>query len=219
LNRALGSQFEQSSRKIMSDKEIQLANYVNNLTDFVMVNREEGCIYQNMGATIIDGILQAGIDYKSTVAPRVNKYLYEYGHVTKTSEFKKLIQEVGVDKLITWKVSAKTKRIITLTDFFVSVGVETESDLYKWLEIESNCAQLLKINGIKCKTLDYFKILSGHTDTTAIDRHLYQFLDDANINYDGYDEAHLIIKKTAVVMEVNASILDHSIWKYMSERA
>src|SRR5690606_28907006 len=52
--------------------------------------------YQNMGATIIDSILQAGVNYKSVVKPRVEKFRDEYPHCKTTKDFLEIISQTSV---------------------------------------------------------------------------------------------------------------------------
>lgn len=43
--------------------------------------------HNNMGATIIEGILQAGLNYNNVVKPRVIKFKNEYREYTTTTHF------------------------------------------------------------------------------------------------------------------------------------
>jgi hypothetical protein len=176
--------------------------------------------YQNMGATIIDGILQAGISYTTTVKPRVENFLSNYPNIRTTSQFKKLYEDetLSLPQLINWKESAKTQRIKNVTNFLIENGIETEPQFKIWLENETNIKNFKKLSGIKDKTVDYFKILTGHK-TNAIDRHLLNFLALANIKVDSYKEAQTVISSAASILKIDEAYLDHSIWRYMSQAA
>lgn len=83
----------------------RLADFIRNAEDFkfsdistsynfatgdsfsLSVNNTRNLTNNNMGATIIDGILQAGLNYKNVVKPRVDKFKNEYRNVKTTSEF------------------------------------------------------------------------------------------------------------------------------------
>ena len=192
-----------------------LVDYVNGLSDFTIVTEIDGN-YNNMGATIIDGILQTGINYKTTVKPRVNNYLHKYPNIKTTKEFKLLIDQITIPILISWKQSAKTDRIYKLTEFLLKEFINTEEEFKEWLENPSNMKKIKKLSGIKDKTADYFRILTGHK-TNAIDRHLLKFLKQAGITVSSYEEAQNIISETSKLLKVDESCFDHSIWKYMSE--
>lgn len=172
--------------------------------------------YQNMGATIIDGILQAGVSYKATVKPRVVDFLTKYPEVKTVQEFKRLCDSVTVSALINWKQSVKTERIERLTEFLIKEGIDTESEFSEWLRSGKNISRLKRLPGIKEKTADYFKILTGHS-TNAIDRHLLGFLSNAGVTVSSYEEAQGIISEAAKKLGVEESYFDHSIWRYMSE--
>jgi endonuclease III len=77
--------------------------------------------------------------------------------------------------------------------------------------------RLLRVRGIGPKTVDYFKILWGEQDATAIDTHLLRFLERAGVHENGYEQAHHVIAAAAPLLGVSAARLDHSIWTYMSK--
>lgn len=199
------------------EKARKLKEYIENLKGFEIVTELDGN-YNNMGATIIDGILQAGMNYKTVVKPRVIEYLNKYPAVITTSDFASLTKKIPISELIKWKKdSAKTKRISGLISFFLSKNIETQKDLNKWLLSKDNISEFRKQDGIGDKTADYFKILSGHNNVSAIDRHLFNFLERAGIINTNYSETQAIISATAKLLNIDESYLDHSIWKYMSE--
>lgn len=55
----------------------RLAEYIRRLADF-RLERSPAGNYNHMGATITEMILQAGIDYRSVVVPRVQNILRRY---------------------------------------------------------------------------------------------------------------------------------------------
>jgi hypothetical protein len=117
----------------LEEKAKKLKEYIKSLNNFEIVTKLDGN-YNNMGAIIIDGILQAGMSYKTVVKPRIVEYLKKYPNVTTTSDFETLIQKIPISELIHWKKdSAKTKRIVNLVSFFKYKKIETQNDLNKWL--------------------------------------------------------------------------------------
>ncbi len=78
--------------------------------------------------------------------------------------------------------------------------------------------KLGSIKGVGPKTIDYFKILVG-VSTTAIDRHLLNFLGLAGLAPYGYLDAQTIINAAADILSVDRAYFDHSIWQFMSKRA
>lgn len=87
----------------------------------------------------------------------------------------------------------------------------------EWILDDGNAESLLEINGVGRKTIDYMKLLSGQ-QAIPIDRHMFQFLEIAGVLTADYKEASRILRKTASVLEVGESVLDKTIWNYMSQK-
>ncbi len=166
-------------------------------------NETPSMTYQNMGAVIIEAILQAGMNYERAVKPRVTKFLKDYSEMKNTSEFLKLIKEGDLENVINWK-GDKISRIIQLTEFLATEGLETEKDFSIWLKNDLNTLRLKNTKGIKDKTVDYLKILCGHKDTVAIDLHLMNFIkENTNLGIDlSYTTARQILISTAERIQV-----------------
>jgi len=198
---------------MIKDKVNLLVNYIRSLSDFKII--EPDIPYRHMGATITDAMLQPGTTWETVVSPRVQKLRHNYPEAKTTTGFLKLLERIGSRELLEWKDSEKPNRVLSIAHFFAKEGIETEADLKTWLENEANIERLKELRGIGNKTTDYFKILSG-IPTAAVDRHLIEFLKRAGVNTNSYSEAREIINKCAEQMGINKSVLDHSIWKYMS---
>ena len=95
--------------------------------------------------------------------------------------------------------------------------MENEDQLGMWLEDPKNLSKVQEIKGIKEKTANYLRILAGGQDI-AVDRHLFRFLAEAGVPTQNYNEAHRLITETAALLGVEPSVLDHSIWRHMSQR-
>lgn len=175
--------------------------------------------YQNMGATIIDAVLQAGVNYERAVRPRVEDFRSRFPQCKTTKDFLRIIAEIPVSELINWQ-GVKAERIVKLTEFLNTNNIQTESEMLDWLKSPANCALIQGIKGIKQKTTDYLKILGGEQETVAVDTHLRNFI----AIYGGhsgtleYEEGKSILIATAQKLNITASKLDHSIWKFMSTR-
>jgi endonuclease III len=198
------------------DKVDLLIKYVKGLKDFKIVKSD--IPYNHMGATITDAVLQAGTTWDTVVKPRIKKLIQNYPERKNTTDFLNLLYKIGPKELLDWNPSSeKGKRLFRITEFFVEEEIKTEADLKTWLENDDNIVKLKSLRGVKNKTADYFKILVG-ISTSAIDRHLIEFLKqaDIDININNYQEAQKIINKSAEKMEIDKSTFDHSIWKYMS---
>ena len=172
-----------------------------------------------MGATIIDGILQAGLNYKNVVKPRVDKFKNENRDIKTTSEFYEFITKNDLSEFLNLK-GQKIERIHTLVKFLKNEKIETEDDFYTWLCKSDNLLALSNLKGIKSKTIDYFKILTGHKETVAIDVRLLNFIrlccpELVNLNYEFAKE---LLMRTSKKLNVEPATLDFNIWTYMSKK-
>lgn len=199
----------------IQEKATQLANFVKNLNDFVLV-RYLDHNYRHMGATISDSILQAAIKYDTVVRPRIKEIRKRYPEAKTTSAFYRLIKK-NPKEILSWKGDEKPNRILALTQFFLSESIETEEQLSEWLSADSNRSRLLNVRGVGPKTADYLKILVGK-QSIAVDRYHFRFLEEAGISYTSYEEARGILSISAKILNIEETVFDNSIWRYMSNR-
>lgn len=214
----------------------QLTDYIRNANDFkfldistsynyavgdsfsLSIDNTRNLTNNNMGATIIDGILQAGLNYKNVVKPRVDKFKNEHRTVKTTTDFYNLISTNDLSELINMK-GQKIERIHTLVKFLKNEKIETEDDFYTWLLNNDNLLALSNLKGIKGKTIDYLKILTGHKESIAIDSRLLNFIKICCPDLDNmtYEFAKELLMKTAKNLRVDPATLDFSIWTYMTD--
>jgi hypothetical protein len=193
---------------------IQLQSYILGLPDFKL-EQSTDVQYRHMGATITDAILQSGLKFETVVRPRIEHVLKSYPDKT-TSGFLLVLRMNGPEKVLRWKNAEKPSRVLKVTEFLSKENVESEADLARWLSDPENVERLRHLRGIGPKTIDYFRLLCG-VSTTAIDRHITRFLENAGIVGNTYSDAHSIVSDAAKLLGVSASVLDHSIWTYMTE--
>jgi len=200
--------------------DTKLYNYAETLASFVQQKEfapvTQRTPYYHMGATITDAILQAGLNYRHVVYPRVLRLLTKFPDYRTTCDFIILMQAVPLTKLVDWKNSKKLQCISDLSWFLFNEGIENEDQLAKWLDTEKNISQLRKISGIGPKTVDYLKMLSGN-QAIAIDRHLFAFLELAGIFIKTYQEASSIYSKASELLGISNYELDRKVWIYMSK--
>lgn len=195
-------------------KARKLISYISSTQhDFIPVTQRPP--YYHMGATIVDSILQAGLNYKSVVYPRVKKLLLEYPQYKTTCDFLILMQIIPLTKLIDWKNTIKLDRITNLSWFLYNNKIETETNLANWLSSLDNIQKVLKVPGMGNKTIDYLKMLSGEP-AIAIDRHLFKYLELAGIVIKSYEEANKLYCYAAKTLNITLYELDKKIWTYMS---
>lgn len=114
----------------------------------------------------------------------------------------------------------KIERIYALVKFLKNEKIETEDDFFIWLSDNGNLLRLAQLKGIKDKTIDYLKILTGHKETVAIDVRLLNFIKTICPELDNltYEYAKELLMKTAKELNVEPATLDFSIWTYMSKK-
>ena len=173
--------------------------------------------YNNMVATLSDAILQAGMNYKTVVMPRISDILYRYSNFTSTCDFIILFQTVPIEQIIKWKNKKKQNTLCNLAWLLYNEGVNSEADFRQWGRASENEEKLLALDGIGYKTVDYLKLLSG-LETIPVDRHLFKFLKDSEIPITTYYDASYIFKSAAKELNIEERLLDKIIWDYMSSR-
>ncbi len=200
----------------MTDNTQKLIDFIESLDGFEFVTNIDGN-YQHIGATIVDGILQSGLNYETVVKPRVVSVLANFPSHTTTSSFQAVCEEKGIKNIISWNNDKKPNLIMLLLSFLKTENVETCQQFSIWLDQEQNIHKLRTIKGIGPKTIDYFNSLLGK-ETIAVDVHLKRFVKMAGIEFSDYDEIKNVITKAANHLDISLSLLDHSIWNYMVER-
>ena len=193
---------------------MQLVEYIYSLNDF-SIPQNHTFSYQHMGAILTDTILQAGLNYRNVVEPRVQRVIRNYPDATVTSAFLAIMISEGTYQILDWRHPEKPRRLFELTTFLFRNGIETEADLHTWLLNDINSRSLMNINGIGPKSVDYLKNLVN-ISTVAIDRHIHNFVKNAGLNIDMYDDIRSIVILAASSMDLLPSKLDHAIWLYMS---
>lgn len=175
---------------------------------------EYSSTYGHMGAIICDAILQAGMNYLTVVAPRVDHLLMEFPDCTTTSGFVTILNQHGPGKILQWKHHEKPRRVRMLAEHFLMCEVEEEDDLVNWLVVPENCVSLMELKGIGPKTVDYLKLLVN-LPAIAVDRHIRKFVYWAGVRLRSYADIRLVVSMTADILEVPHRNLDHAIWEYV----
>lgn len=194
----------------------KLIDYIN-LTEVKNVRIKYPYVYNHMGATIVDSILQAGMKYDTIVASRINLLLHRCPDFKTTSDFLELMRFVPIESLINWHNQVKISRIKSLTWFLFCREIENEIQLKDWLVYEQNRNELIKIKGIGPKTVDYLFSLCGG-DAIPIDRHLLNYLNSAGIVTKSYSLANHLYSMAADELNITKQDLDKKIWLYMSRK-
>lgn len=196
----------------------KLAEYIISLgTSFEHQQFANEFSYTHIGALFADVILQAGLNYNSVVKPRVKRILIDYPEAYTLTRFKDLVDSKGLCNVIDWNHHVKLERFDSLVAFCMLNNIDTCVQLKEFLLITSNQKALLDLKGIGPKTVDYLmKLLSF--DTIAVDRHIYSFVEMAEIDASGYDVTKRVVEYAADFLQIPRVEIDYSIWKYMSTK-
>jgi len=192
----------------------KLAHFVTSLDDFEIQTRSPQT-YQHMGAIITDSILQAGLNYKAVVAPRVHRLIEQYPKASTTDGFLDVIETYGLNSILNWSHPEKPQRIHKLALFFHQHHIDTEDVLKYWLQESKNWKLLLEIKGIGPKTVDYLKMLV-RLQSVAVDRHIRTFIKIAGLTYTRYEDIQQVVEFAADILSLDRNSFDLSIWSYIS---
>lgn len=201
----------------MTSNALKLKEYISQIEDFTFVEPEYCPYINHVGALFTDTILQAGVNYRSVVWPRVAHVLETFPYATTVSIFAEVLEDYGTANVLHWSNAEKTQRMNKLVLFCLDHQIETSRQLTEFLRFEENVDMLKDIHGIGNKTCDYLKRLLGF-DTVAVDRHIRSFIESADIFCDDYFDIKEIVEYAADFMEKTRRGLDYSIWSYMSRK-
>lgn len=193
----------------------KLIQFIESKQDFIII-RSNSCFYNNhLGAVLTDIVLQAGLNYKTVVFPRVLQVYNNYSEANDLDSLITTINNIGLESFLNWTNHIKLKRFQSILDFLVENSIQTTNELLIHLNNCSNLKRFLSIPGIGNKTIDYFFKLM-HVETIAVDRHIINFLHQADIDFNSYQNAKRIVEFTADMLNVSRRDIDYSIWNYMS---
>nr|WP_315154075.1 hypothetical protein [uncultured Flavobacterium sp.] len=193
----------------------KLVDFIENDINFELIP-SNSCPYHNhIAALFTDIVLQAGLNYKNIVAPRVMRVFNNHPYCETVQEFYDLILEQGLEDIILWKNEVKLNRIYDLIQFCFDNQINTSQELKRYLLNPENKSSFLNIKGFGNKTYDYLlKLLN--VDTIAVDRHIFSFLDKAGIYTKDYIYTKNVVETAADLMDISRRSIDYSIWSYMA---
>jgi hypothetical protein len=171
--------------------------------------------YNHMGATLTDTVLQAGLNYRSVVLPRVRHVLVEYPDAQTTTKFWAVLREMGPNTVLRWSHPEKIDRLNRLIGLLLTYAIETEAQLSEWLVSNAATEELLSLKGIGPKTVDYLKILVG-IPTIAVDRHIKALFRILDLEFSEYEDFKSVLCHAAEILCIPPQILDGIVWQHLS---
>jgi hypothetical protein len=201
----------------MTANALRLKEYICGIEGFRFIDPEVCPYKDHIGALFTDSILQAGVNYRSVVRPRVEIVLKRFPRANTVSSFSEVLNHYGIKEVLLWNNDEKIHRMEDLISFCTIHAIETARDLTLFLNDDSGIEKFKEIKGIGNKTCDYLKRLLGF-DIVAVDRHVRNFLEAADILYENYYDIKEVVEYAADIMEKSRRTLDYSIWTYMSQK-
>lgn len=169
----------------------------------------------HIGAALADAVLQAGVNYRTVVKPRIERILACYPECQTLAGTGRIVELAGVQQFLLWKHHEKVERFVRLHDVLHAHAVKDAADLRAGLSTKSFRVHLLQVKGIGNKTVDYLSCLVG-IDTVAVDRHVRGFAAQAGLHLQDYDRLHAVFCYAADLLGSSRREFDAWIWKYVS---
>ena len=167
--------------------------------------------YEHAGALLADSVLQAGLNYRSVVLPRVDRILRKFPDADCISALIIVVKNGHSRHLLDWQHPIKVERFEQLVSFFQKANVETTEDIRSLLKSDKLCTDLQSLNGIGPKTVDYMACLVG-IESIAVDRHVRTFAAKAGINNDEYSFLKYVFCFAADLLSISRREFDAWIW-------
>jgi hypothetical protein len=172
-------------------------------------------ITDHLGAVLADAALQAGLNYRSVVRPRVERILHQYPDAADMVGLQKVLENRSVAEFLHWKHPDKIGRFTALRELLQSERLQTVADLRRWLLSGNSRNALLDISGVGPKTVDYLCCLVG-IDCIPVDRHVKLFAKNAGIEARDYEGIRLAVSFAADLLGISRRTFDAWLWKLAS---
>ncbi|MER8664753.1 hypothetical protein NKH34_26975 [Mesorhizobium sp. M1148] len=167
--------------------------------------------YEHAGALLADAVLQAGLNYRSVVMPRVGRILKEFPDADRVSALICLVKKGCTAQLLDWQHSTKVERFEHLVVFLHKAKMDTTEDIRTALKSDAFCADLRLLDGVGPKTIDYMACLVG-IESIAVDRHIRTFAARAGVNNGDYDFLKNAFCYAADLLSISRREFDAWVW-------
>jgi hypothetical protein len=166
----------------------------------------------HIGAVLADCILQAGLNYRTVVGPRVKRIQVNYPLAARLSGVKAIIDDGQTPDFLCWKHPVKLSRFVGLVTLLGAENIDDVRDLREWLKDAPSRDRLLSLHGVGPKTYDYVCCLVG-IDRIAVDRHVKSFASEAGVTITGYDDLQVVVSYAADLLGLARREFDAWIWR------
>ena len=140
---------------------------------------------RHVGAVLADAVLQAGMNYRAFVEPRVTRVERNYPTAASVSGLLELLRTHDASTVLNCAHRRKCRTFGELAQLLAVEGVESAEDLRGWLQGAGARAKLMAVHGVAVKTAAYLRLLVG-LESIAIDVHLRGAAEEVGVH--GADE-------------------------------
>jgi endonuclease III len=175
--------------------------------------------WPEIGAVIVDAVLQRRSSYEKVVRPRVDAVRAALPGPT-TADFLAVAESPQFESLIDYKSDARKAQMRQMALVLSRLEIESIADLARALSGEQSRAStrtaLWVIHGVGRKTLNYLGVLVG-LDECAVDVHLRSFGRAAGLA--ARDDAgwELVYRAAAKRLDIPVGNLDGAAWRHQSK--
>lgn len=179
------------------------------------VNSNPRPVMNHLGAVLADSALQAGLNYRTVVKPRIEHILERYPQTAEMSGISRIINEGKVSSFLQWRHESKIARFIGLAKILEVTAIKNVFQLRHCLLGTPLSREFLQVPGVGPKTVDYLSCLVG-IDCVAVDRHVKVFAKRAGVPLEDYSGLKLAISFAADFLKISRRGFDAWIWNLMS---
>lgn len=180
----------------------------------------EHCEYtaaDHLGAVLAESVLQAGVNYRTVVRPRIDRIKNQFPRAWDLAGTTEVVDTCLVSDFLMWKHSEKIARFARLVELLRKQKIQNAHELKLWFRLPECRGELLQVQGVGPKTVDYLGCLLG-IDCIAVDRHVRAFVNELGIDVREYDDLKLVVSYAADLLDIPRRNFDSWIWNFMSLR-
>lgn len=174
------------------------------------------CSCNHLGAVLADSILQAGLNYRAVVRPRVARILVEFSQADSIDVLLEIIDSGETSSFLNWEHPTKISRFERLVFSVHESGIKDARDLRCRLGDETFCEALQLLDGVGPKTVDYMACLVG-IESIAVDRHIRSYAKRAGVETTDYHHLKRVFCFAADLLTVSRRAFDAWIWQKESD--
>ena len=164
-----------------------------------------------------DAILQAGLNDRTVVNPRVLAIIEAYPSASPLRGGNAIIRAGRLPDFLLWSHPPKLGRFRAPALYFAQHQVEASGVLRDRIEELRFRNGLLELAGIGPKTGDYLVCLAGR-DAIAVDRQIRSFAREAGLRIRDYDTLRLVFCYAADFLGMSRRDSDSWVWANVSSR-